>query len=166
MSACPGKIKQHSNGTYTWSCPIEVEYHRNSIRPGLYACIGIAVFLLIFGGILAYQYHDLKYFFIVAGCTAVFLLLAFLVFGLAFSATDPHESYVLTEEFVKSGYGKSSVYFDFMKVETIVLGTKYIELHGKTKRIRIYIPEEDFNFVRGYIQYRVPMGCKIRYASF
>ena len=54
MSDCPKKIKQQPNGTYTWSCPIEVEYHRSSMRPGIYACIGIAVFILIFGGILAY----------------------------------------------------------------------------------------------------------------
>ncbi len=84
MSTYPIKIAQQPNGVYTWSCPIEAEYHRSSIRPGLYACIGIAVFLLIF--------------------------------GLALSATDPHESYELTEDFVKSGYGRSSVYFDFKKV--------------------------------------------------
>ena len=85
-------MRQQPNGTYTWSAPIEPEYHRSSIRPGLYACVGIAVFLLIFGGVLAYQYHDIKDFFIVAGCAAVFLIISFLVFGLAFSATDPHES--------------------------------------------------------------------------
>lgn len=163
MSVYPGKIKQQPNGTYSWSCPIEAEYHRSSIRPGLYACIGIAIFLLIFGGILAYQYHDIKDFLIVAGCVAVFLLISFLVFGLAFSATDPHESYEMTEDFVKSGYGRSSVYFDFKKVKELVLSGKYIELHGKTKRMRIYIPEEDFNFVRGYIQARIPMECEIRY---
>ena len=151
------------NGVYKWSAPIEPEYHRNSIRPGLYACIGIAVFLLIFGGILSYQYHDVKSFFIVGGSVAVFLLISFLVFGLAFTATDPHESYEMTEEFVKSGYGKSSVYFDFKKVKALILSGKYIELHGKTKRMRIYIPEEDFDFVRGYIQSRVPMECEIRY---
>ena len=165
MSACPIKITQQPNGVYTWSCPIDAEYHRNSIRPGLYACIGIAVFLLAFGGVLSYSYHDLKSFFIVTGSAAVFLLISFLVFGLAFSATDPRESYEMTEGFVKSGYGKSSVYFDFKKVKALVLGEKYIELWGKTKRMRIYVPEEDYDFVRGYIQGRVPMECEIRYEN-
>ena len=163
MSADPARITRQPNGTYTWSCSIEPEYHRRSIRPGLYACIGIAVFLLIFGGVLAYSYHDIKDFFIVAGCAAVFLLISFLVFGLAFSATDPHESYQMTEEYVKSGYGKSSVYFDFRKVRVLVLSAKYIELHGKTRRMRIYIPEEEYNFVRGFIQARIPMECEVRY---
>ena len=163
MSVYPVKISQQPDRLYRWSCSIEAEYYRNSMRPGLYACIGIAFFLLAFGGILSCQYHDWKSFFIVAGCAAVFLLISFLVFGLAFSAKDPHESYEMGEEYVKSGYGKSSVYFDFKKVKAMVLGRKYIELWGRTKRMRIYIPEEDFDFVRGYIQSRVPMKCEIRY---
>jgi hypothetical protein len=72
----------------------------------------------------------------------------------------------MTETFVHSGYGKSSVYFDFKKVKTIVLGGKYIELRGKTKRMRIYVPEEDYDFVRSFIQVRVPMECEIRKESF
>ena len=163
MSICPVKITQQPDGSYRWSCPIEVEYHKNSMRPGLYACIGIAVFLLIFGGVLSYSYHDWKSFLVVAGSVAVFLLISFLIFGLAFSAKDPHESYEMREEYVKSGYGKSSVYFDYKKVKAIVLGGKYIELWGKTKRMRVYIPEEDYNFVREFIQGRIPMECEIRY---
>lgn len=163
MSAYPVKITRQPNGTYTWSCPIEVEYYKDSIRPGLYACLGIAVFLLFFGGVMAYQYHDIQNFLIVAGCIVVFLLITFLFFGLAFSSKDPHESYTMTEEYVKTGYGKSSVYFDFKKAQVIVFAPKYIKLCGKMKKVRIYIPEEDYNFVRGYIQCRLPMECEIRY---
>lgn len=122
MSHYPVKISQQPDGTYTWTCPIEAEYYRNSMRPGLYACIGIAVFLLIFGGVMSYSDRDLKSFLIVAGCAGVFLLITFAVFGLAFSAKDPQESYEMREECVKSGYGKSSVWFEFRKVKTIVLG--------------------------------------------
>lgn len=163
MSPYPLKISQQPDGTYTWTCSIEADYYRNSMRPGLYACIGIAVFLLIFGGVISYSDRDLKSFLIVAGCTGVFLLITFAVFGLAFSAKDPQESYEMGEDFVKSGYGKSSVWFDFRKVKTIVLGKKYLELQGKTKRMRIYVPEEDYDFVRGFIQGRVPMECDVRY---
>lgn len=161
MSAYPEKIAQQPNGSYAWSCSIDAKYHRDSIRPGLYVCVGIAVFLLIFGGVLSYSNHDWKSFLIVAGCAAVFLLISFLIFGLAFSVKDPHESYEMREEYVKSGYGKSSVYFEYKKVKAIILSRKYIELHGKTKRMRIYVPEEDYNFVRGFIQSRVPMECVI-----
>ena len=163
MSMYPVKIKQEPNGLYTWSCSIDAVYYKDSIRPGLYACIGIAVFLLLFGGVMSFPSHDLKSFLVVAGSTAVFLLISFLVFGLAFSANDPHESYRMGDTYVMSGYGKSSVYMDYKKVKTMVLGEKYIELHGRIKRIRIYIPEEDCVFVREFIQGRLPMECEIRY---
>ena len=52
---------------------------------------------------------------------------------------------------------------DYKKVKTMVLGEKYIELHGRIKRIRIYIPEEDCAFVREFIQGRLPLECEIRY---
>ena len=47
---------------------------------------------------------------IVLGCTAVFLLITFLVFGLTLLATDPQESYEMTETYIKTGSGKSSAY--------------------------------------------------------
>ncbi len=58
MSDYPIKISRKKDGTYVWSCPIEAKYHRDSIRPGLYACIGIAAFLLLFGGFLSYNYSE------------------------------------------------------------------------------------------------------------
>ena len=64
MSMYPVKIKQEPNGLYTWSCSIDAVYYKDSIRPGLYACIGIAVFLLLLGGILAFPSHDLESFLI------------------------------------------------------------------------------------------------------
>ena len=77
MSAVyPEKIKKEPNGSYSWFCSIDPDYYRKSIRPGFIACIFIAVFLLLFGAVLAWQYHNWEYFLIVAGCTGVFMLIA------------------------------------------------------------------------------------------
>ena len=157
------KITKEPDGSFKWSCSIEVEYYRRSMGPGFKACLGIAAFLLLFGGFLAYRYQDWTNFLIVAGCTAVFLLITFLAFGLTLPAKDPQESYRMGETYVMSGYGRSSVHLEYKKVKTMVLGGKYIELHGKTKRMRIYLPEEDCVFVREFIQQRLPMECEIRY---
>ena len=130
---------------------------------GLKACIGIAAFLLVFGGILSYQYRDLQSFFIVLGCAGVFLLITLLVFGLTLLASDPHETYEMTETFVKSGSGKSSVYFEFRKAKTVIFSRKYIELQGKIKKTRIYTPAEDSEFIRDFIRNRLPEDCRVRY---
>ncbi len=163
MSANSETITKQPNGSYTWSCPIEKDYYNKGMGIGLKACIGIAVFLLLFGGAISWQYRDFQSFLIVAGCAAVYLLITFAAFGLAFSVKDPWECYEMTETYVKSGSGKSSVYFDYEKARIAVFARKYIELHGKIQKIRVYVPEKDFSFVKGYIQSRISGDCDMRY---
>ena len=109
------------------------------------------------------NFQNLQYFLIVAGCTGVFMLIALFFFGLAFSASDPQETYVMSEIYIKSGYGKSSVYLHYTKLKTVIFSRNYIELRGKTSKMRVYIPAEDFYFVKDYIQRHLPGECDIRY---
>ena len=112
MSDNFAKITRDSNGFYTWRCSMDVGYYRQGMGVGINACLGIAAFILVFGGIMAIKFDDWTNFLIVAGSDAVFLLITFVVFKLAFSARDPQESYEMSDIYVKSGYGKSSVYFE------------------------------------------------------
>ena len=155
-------IKEHPNHTYTWTCTIDAAYHRDSIRPGFYACIGTAIFLVIFGGILSYQYADWKSFWIVAACAGGFMLISWLVFRLAFSAEAPQESYVLTDTYVRIGDGRSSVFYDFKKIRDVSFHENYIELWEKVRHARIYVGTgEDMEFVKKYITERVKGGFEI-----
>ena len=163
MSWYPTEITEQPDGSYTWRCSIEVEYHRKSMGTGFKACIGIAVFLLVFGAFFAWQQQDRETFWIVAGCTAVFLLITVLVFGLTLLATDPQEIYQMTDEYVKTGSGRSSAYFRFRKTKTAVFTRRYIELQGKVTKMRIYIPAEDLDYVKDFIRVRLPDDCDIRY---
>ena len=163
MAYYPTEITEQPDGSYTWSCSIEVEYHRKSMGTGFKACIGIAVFLLLFGAYFVWQHQDWETFWIVAGCTAVFLLITMLVFGLTLLATDPQEIYQMTDEYVKTGSGRSSAYFRFRKTKTAVFTRRYIELQGKVTKMRIYIPAEDLDYVKDFIRVRLPDDCDIRY---
>ena len=53
MSDNFAKITRNSNGFYTWRCSMDVDYYREGMGVGIYACLGIAAFILIFGGIMA-----------------------------------------------------------------------------------------------------------------
>ena len=163
MEEYSSNIKKEPDDSYVWTCSIDPEYYRESLKPGLYACLGIAVFLLLFGGYLAYMYKNPMHFGIVVGCVAVYLLITALTFRLAFSADDPHETYKMSDIYVKNGYGKSSVYFDYDKAKTVIITGKYLELMGKVKKIRVYTPEGDFPFVSNYILNRLPGDCERRY---
>ena len=163
MSFYPVKIAEQPDGSYTWTCSIEVNYHRKTMGTGFKACIGIAVFLLLFGAVLARQHRNLETFWIVAGCTAVFLLITLLAFGLTLLATDPQERYEMTETYVKTGSGRSSATFHFRKARAAVFSQKYIELQGRMAKMRIYAPAEDFDFVKDFIRIRLPEECEVRY---
>ena len=163
MSDNFAKITRNSNGFYTWRCSMDVDYYREGMGVGIYACLGIAAFILIFGGIMAIQFNDWTNFMIVAGCDGIFLLITFVVFRLALSAKDPQESYEMSDVYIKSGYGKSSVYFDYDKTKVAIFTPKYIELQSGIKKMRIFVPEEDYSFVKGYIMSRLTGECEIRY---
>lgn len=165
MSDNLAKITRNSYGFYTWRCSMDVDYYRKGMGVGIKACLGIAAFILVFGGIMAIQFNDWMNFLIVAGCDAVFLLITFVVFKLALSATDPQESYEMSDVYVKSGYGKSSVYIDFDKAKVAIFTPKYIELQSGIKKMRVYVPEEDYSFVKGYIMSRLTGECEISYES-
>ena len=163
ISMNPDRVTKMPNGMYKWSCSIDADYYRKSMGAGFNACVIIAVFVLVFGAIIAFQYRDVGSFLIVLGSDAVFMLITIVVFKLAFSAKDPRENYEMCDLYVKSGYGKSSVYFDFDKAGTAVFARNYIELKGRIAKIRVYAPAEDFGFVRGYIMSHLSGECEIRY---
>ena len=165
MSEDLSKITKNSYGMYTWSCSMDVGYYRKGMWMGIKACLGIAAFILVFGVIMAVQYKDWTNFLIMAGSDAVFLLITFVVFKLALSAEDPDESYEMSDIYVKSGYGRSSVYFDFDKAKAAVFTPKYIELQNGIKKLRVFVPEEDYDFVKRYIMNRLTGECEIRYES-
>jgi len=166
MSETGGKdrVIRKEDGFYHWSCGIDPVYYRKTLMPGVWACAGIAVFLFLFGVIMTIQMDDWETFWIIALCVAVFFVIAGVVFGLAFFlAKDPRESYLMTDEYVKSGYGKSSVYFSFRHIKVLTLTDSYIELAGKVKQMRIYVPTEDMELVRSHIMNALPGDADIRY---
>ena len=158
------KIARYPNGIYHWSCSIDVDYYRHGMMNGVKACIGIAVFLLIFGGFLAVTNDDLESFFIVLASTAVFGVICAGVFiPVIVLVKDPGEHFEMCDDWVKSGSGKSSVYFNYKGVRTLAIHNNWLELRGKVKKVRIYAPPEDFGFVRDYVKYRIPGEANITY---
>ena len=159
----PNRVTKMPDGMYKWSCSIDADYNRKNLGAGVIACIIIAVFVLIFGAIMAIRFRDVESFLIVLGCDAFFMLITFVFFKLAFSAQDPRESYEMCDIYVKSGYGQSSVFIDFDKARTAVFTRNYIELKAGMAKTRVYAPAEDFTFVRGYIMSHLTGECEIRY---
>ncbi|MDO5132106.1 MAG: hypothetical protein Q4D81_03865 [Eubacteriales bacterium] len=165
----PDRVTRQKDGTYQWYCEIEVDYYRNrSIYPAIWICGGIALFVLLYGLILSLQFDGGKSMMVVLLCTAVFIAISAVVirlygWGTGKTPFEPREMYILTDDFVKSGSGKSAEYIDFKRVREMVIKADYLELIEKHRRKRIYVPAEDMPFVRTFIMGRVPGDAEIRY---
>lgn len=66
----------------------------------------------------------------------------------------------MTDEYIKSGYGKSAIYTNFKETDKFVRTTKFIELTDKHKTNRIYVPADDMEFVCKYIRERLPQQAR------
>lgn len=158
-----GHITKEADGSCKWDCPIEKDYHR---RSGWGAILGISavcifvflIFLFTSSGTDAQK--DLWIPLLVIG---VILLIALPLIFLWNSAEDPHEQYVMSEDYVKSGYGKSAIFSEFKKTGEVTITPKYIELTGKFRNNRIYVPSEDMDFVRDFILDRIPDDAAVRH---
>ena len=160
----PGKITQQPDGSYCWTCSIDAEYYRSTIKPAKISFLIIAAFIMVFGACLYFRYQDPEILAIIAASDAVFLLIAFFVCWIFERiSTDPQESYVMTDTFIKTGSGKTSSYFDFKRARSLTISSKYLELKGQVVSKRVYVPEEDMAFVRNYIITHIPMDAEKRY---
>lgn len=158
------RLTRQEDGAWCWSCSQDKDYYMRSIRPGIIACVIIAVFILAFGAFLAVPDRAWDLMAIIAGSDAVFVLICFVVFwAVTHGVNDPREIYELQEDYVKQGSGKSSVYFAFSKAKQAVFTQKYIDLKGAIASFRLYVPQEDMSFVKNYIMSRLPDDADIRY---
>ncbi len=157
------RIIQDPDGSYRWDCPIETEYHRRSGQSSLWAtpflCAVVAIIVLITTHGTADTGNNICIAFLVIGVILVIALPLILLWN---SAGDPHEQYYMNEIYVKSGYGKSSIYSEFKKTKEVTITEKYIEMSGKYRTNRIYVPPDDMEFVREFIQERLPNDTVIR----
>ena len=156
------RVKMDQNGGYHWSCPVDADYHRQSGRKAFWYILLLCafvfiVFLIASRGTIAREDYWIPL--LVAG---VILAVALPLLCLWNSAGDPHEQYELTDDYVRSGYGKSSIYSKFEKTKEVIVTEKYIEMIGSYGSNRIYIPPEDMEVIREFILERLPEDVRVQ----
>ena len=160
----PDQVTRQEDGSFRWKCAVEKEYEQRAYELTMKICGAIAAFILAFGGFLSIMNSDLMSFAIVAACVAAFLLISFFIcWGLNKLPGTMREIYHLTNEYIETGSGKTRAIFSFKKTRRVIVTSKYIELIGSFGGPRVYVPEQDMSFVRGYILSRVPGEAQVQY---
>ena len=158
----PDRVTLQDDGSYRWECATEKAYERKSYTITMKVCIGISLFVLVYGTILSVMFHQSPWIYILSD--AAFLLIAFLIcLGMDRLPGNAREIYHLTDTYIRSGYGRSGASFSFNRTREVIVSEKYIELKGKFGGPRIYVPAEDMTFVRDYILKRLPGEANIKY---
>lgn len=159
------RVIKQSDGCYCWRQETDREYELSRLRAGFIACVIIALFILVYGGILSILYPDPENMLVVAACAAVFMLICILIFGLcAHFVKSPSETYIMDDTYIQTGEGKSSVLFNYKGAKKVTLTPKYIELKGRLKTVRVYVPPQDMSFVKNHILSRVSGQADIVYS--
>ena len=158
------RVTQQEDGAYRWRSTVEKEYEQRSYTMTKYICVGIAAFMLLFGGLLGLQYGAMEAFLPVVFSVVVFLIISFGICWIMEKAPGPYsEIYELTDTYVKTGSGRTSAYFHFSKAKEVIVSPKFIELKGTFGGPRVYASEEDMPFVKGWIMSRIPGTATIHY---
>ncbi len=157
------RITQEQDGSYRWDCPIDTDHHQKSGKKALAGVLILCAFVIVLFLITTHGTGARDDIWIPLLVTGVILVIALPLLILWNSAGDPHEQYVLTGDYVKSGYGKSSIFSVFRNTKEAVFTANYIEMIGKHQKDRIYVPTGDMDFVREFILERLPDDAVIRY---
>ena len=158
------RVTLQEDNSYCWRCTIEKEYERRSYRLTMRICVLISLLILGCGVIICSMNRDFRFMWVVAVCTAGFLLIAFLTCLIVDRLPgERKEIYRLIEDGVQTGSGRSRTYFEFKRTKQLIASSKYVELEGSVGGTRVYVPPEDMAFVRDYILSRMPGNAVIRY---
>ena len=162
MAEIPGRVTLQPNGTYIWSAELDMESQRKNYRTGGRICMTAALVSFVAGIIISLVYQNWHPFLFL---TVFSIITALITFGVVHGQEGLGQrrcTYRLMDELIATGSGRRTALFEFRKAKVMIVGKRYIELQGRFGAFRAYVPEEDFDFVRGYIQGRVPKECEIK----
>ena len=155
------RVAKQPDGSYRWTCRIDIGYHKEQTKTGFRAVGIIAAALLLIGVIIAAQTRSWESLWISILVAGVVLLIALPLLRMSSNATEPMEEYWMTDVYIKSGYGRSSVFSHFSKTEAMRVFNDHLELVEKGKTRRIYVPAEDIDFVVQYVSDHLPQNTPV-----
>ena len=161
MSEIPRRVTLQANGTYIWSAELDMETERRGYRTGGLIWVWIAAVLFLLGMFFSLRSHDWQPFVFVTVLVISILLITWGVVRGQENMGQRSRTYRLMDELIATGSGRRTAVFEFKKAREMTVGKGWIELTAKIVAFRAYVPEEDLDFVRDYIQSRVPKECMI-----
>lgn len=156
------RITRDENGTYHWVGTVDVGYEQKTFKIAGGVCGGICALFIIMGLIMGGDMLG-----VVLLCS---LGVAAIVGGVCWlfnrSAGNRTQRYRMTEDAIVFDMGRRTVSpFTFRSIRKAVVYTSrnMIELYQAMGSGPVFVPHEDFGFVRDYIIRRLPENTEVVY---
>ena len=150
-------MMEAENGVYRWRGRVGKAYRVNVTKVVLCTCGGISALLIAFAAMLDMELMPLTLL-----CCGIAMLIAIVVCLLQGKNTEQWECYEMREEGILSGVRRNASWMAFRDVLYVGTGDGIIELQGRHRKMTVFVPPEDFDFVRDYIAKRVEDAGKAR----
>lgn len=139
------RVTLGADGIYRWKSLVQLDSDKSGYRLGLVVCVVVCVVSIGICAVISVDYM-ISILPVIIGSVAAAILFFWLVSKFANSMAQKYE---MNEDHVKIGEQKDPVFFD--EIKEIVVNPRYLELHEKERSAKVYVPKEDFFFVKDYI---------------
>ena len=148
-----GQITLGEDGMYHWSCQTDREYEQGAFKTTMWACGGICAFLILAGIVTG----DGEVITIMLLCTGIAMLIAFGISAAMYRGSGHVTlSYEMNDRYIHIGQGKGSRYISFRNVKGVsIQENKLLVDTGGHKDLPVFVPEEDLEKMREYIQKKI-----------
>jgi len=156
------RVKMEPDGTYIWKSRIRLDPDKEGHRLILIVCMVVCVLTIGFCAIISVDFM-ISILPVIIGSAAAAILLYILAGKLGESFVFRYE---MNDSYIKIVDLKVPVTYHYDKISEIVVTPLHLELHENTNSSKIYVPQEDFLFVKDYIVNHTMGHAEIRYERY
>ena len=155
-------ITRDEKGTYRWSGTIDGETDRKTLRIIYGAMGGMCVLFIIMALVINREMLGVT----LLACLGVMVVVTAITVPLMRASRGRKQPYEMNDEYVRYvGYGREDACFFYEKIRAVHVynSRDMLEVKGLVVSAPVFVPHEDFGFVRDYILRRLPGSTKVEY---
>ena len=157
----PDRVTLYDDGAYRWSYSIRAHGNNASMRFMLGICAAVFLPIAVIMLVMTWSYGALQAVLYAAGLTAAGILLPLLVWKLL----PPDPAFRMTEEFIEAwpkGRGNNIHHYKGVQRVTLRPDIDRIGLRWRFGALHVYVPPEDYDFVKEFVLAHVPEDAERR----
>ena len=155
------RITRDEHGAYHWVGTVDIGYEHNTFKIVGGVCGGMCILFIIMSLVMGGDMLGVT----LLTCLGVMAIVIGVCWFFNRDAGSRPQRYIMTEDSIIFCVGRTDNPFSFRSIKKAVVYTSrnMIELYQIAGSGPVFVPHEDFGFVRDYILRRIPDTTKVVY---